>query len=101
MPNGGRRTGAGRPKGSKAKHTIEGEAFRAALIAAVLKEKAPVIRALLDKAIGGDIPAIKEINDRVLGKSSESLDLTSKGKALKMPTVIKVVQLKPKREDAE
>ena len=100
MQNGGRRPGAGRPKGSKAKHTIQGEAYRAALIAAVLKEKAPVIRALIDRAIKGDIPAIKEINDRVLGRSTESIDLTSKGKALKpAPTIIKVIQ--PTAKDAE
>lgn len=100
MPNGGRRPGAGRPKGSKAKHTIEGEAYRAALIAAVLKEKAPLIRALIDRAIKGDVPAIKEIHDRVLGRPSESIDLTSKGKQLKAaPTVIKVIQ--PTRKDAE
>ena len=100
MPNGGKRPGAGRPKGSKAKHTIEGEAFRVALIAAVLKEKAPIIRALLDKAIGGDVPALKEINDRVLGKSKESLDLTSKGNEIQMPTLIKVIELPTKPKDA-
>jgi hypothetical protein len=100
MLNGGRRSGAGRPKGSKAKHTIQGEAFRVALIAAVLKEKAPLIRALIDKAKGGDIPALKEINDRVLGKSTESIDLTSKGNELKMPTLIKVVAPNSTTEDA-
>ena len=100
MPNGGRRPGAGRPKGSKAKHTIEGEAYRAALIAAVLKEKAPLIEALIAKARAGDIPALKEINDRVLGKSTESIDLTSKGKELKMPSVIKVVELPAPSQDA-
>lgn len=32
-----------------------------------------VARKLVDKAIEGDIPAIKEINDRVDGKSPQSL----------------------------
>jgi hypothetical protein len=101
MPNGGRRPGAGRPKGSKAKHTIQGEAYRAALISAVLKEKAPLIQALIAKAIGGDVPALKEINDRVLGKSTESIDLTTQGDKLQMPTLIKVVELPTKPKDAE
>lgn len=101
MSNGGRRPGAGRPKGSKAKHTIQGEAYRAALIAAVLKEKAPIIQALIAKAIGGDVPALKEINDRVLGKSTENIDLTTQGDKLQMPTLIKVIELPTKPKDAE
>jgi hypothetical protein len=80
--NGGKRPGAGRPKGSQARHTIQAITFKKALIDAVLKEKKPLIDALVAKAKTGDIPALREIVDRVLGRATESIDLTSGGDKL-------------------
>jgi len=65
MARGGKREGAGR---KKAKHTIQAEAFKAFLIAEVIKEKAPIVEALIAKAKTGDVPALKEVFERVLGK---------------------------------
>src|SRR3972149_9430326 len=41
---------------------------------------------LIAQALRGNLIAIKEINDRVLGKPKESLDLTSGGQSLIRPT---------------
>lgn len=65
MARGGKREGAGR---KKAKHTIQAEAFKAFLIAEVVKDKKPIVEALIAKAKSGDVPALKEVFERVLGK---------------------------------
>jgi hypothetical protein len=65
MARGGKREGAGR---KKAQHTIQAEAFKAFLIAEVIKEKQPIVEALIAKAKSGDVPALKEVFERVLGK---------------------------------
>ncbi len=39
-----------------------------------------------------NIPAIKEYLDRQMGKSKESIDLTSKGKQLAMPVLVKFME---------
>jgi hypothetical protein len=65
MAKGGKRPGAGRKKAS---HTIQAEAFKAFLIAEVIKEKQPIVAALIAKAKSGDVPALKEVFERVLGK---------------------------------
>lgn len=65
MTRGGKREGAGRKKAS---HTIQAEAFKAYLIAKVIKEKEPIVQALIAKAKTGDVPALKEVFERVLGK---------------------------------
>lgn len=36
-----------------------------------------IARKLVDKAAEGDVPAIKEINDRVDGKAHQSIDMTA------------------------
>ena len=72
MPKGGFRPGAGR---KKAPHTIEAEAYRKRLIERVLEEKDPIITALIMKAKKGDVMALKEINDRVLGKAHQQVGL--------------------------
>lgn len=36
-----------------------------------------IARKLVDKATEGDVPAIKEINDRVDGKAHQSIDMTA------------------------
>lgn len=42
------------------------------ILADVLPELAPVLK---EKALTGDVPAIKEIHDRIMGKSKETKDL--------------------------
>ena len=79
MPRGGARPGAGRKKEQR---TIQSEKLREYLIEQVIKEKSPIIKALIKKAKGGDTGAIKEILDRALGKAKESLDLTSGGEKI-------------------
>ena len=72
MAKGGYRPNAGRPK---AQHTIQAEALKAYLIEQVVAEKEPLISALIKKAKSGDVPALKEVFERVLGKVKESLDV--------------------------
>jgi len=74
MPkNGGKRPGAGRKKGSKAAHTIEAEIYRQYIIKRVIKEKAPIVAAMIKKAKKGDVMAFKELNDRALGKAMQPI----------------------------
>lgn len=74
--NGGKRPGAGRKKGAA---SLAAEKYREFLVAEVAKKKGPLVKALIEKGLTGDIPALKEIHDRALGKSKESLDITTKG----------------------
>jgi len=53
-------------------------------LAESLPEISPV---LIAKAIGGDISAIKEINDRVIGRAQNNIDLTTKGESLNQALV--------------
>lgn len=75
MTHGGRRIGAGKPKGYKAPHTITAEASKARLIEMASLAIEPIARALIAKAEQGDVPAIKELFDRAWGKSKESVDM--------------------------
>lgn len=68
--NGGKRIGAGRKKAS---HTIAAEEAKKVLIAAVVKEMKPLVEALLAKAKGGDVHALKEVFDRTWGKSVQQI----------------------------
>jgi len=43
---------------------------------------------LIAKALEGDVPAIKEIHDRVMDKAKQSTDVTSDGKALQGNTIV-------------
>ena len=52
MARGGKRPGAGRPKGSKEKHTLEKEEARAALRAMVTAQLAPLVDAQVKNALG-------------------------------------------------
>lgn len=76
MPKGGPGRGQGRKKGSK---SLASEAYRQFLIKEVSKEKGPIVAALIEKAKRGDVLALREINDRVLGRATEHVDLTSGG----------------------
>src|ERR1017187_8734733 len=70
MPKGGARQGAGRKKAS---HTIAAEALRAYWVAEYIKRKAEIVKATLDKAASGDVPAIKEANERAMGRVPQPL----------------------------
>lgn len=52
MPRGGKRPGAGRPKGSKDKGTLEKEALRELLRARVAQAMTPLVEAQIANAIG-------------------------------------------------
>jgi hypothetical protein len=73
MQNGGKRQGAGRPKGAVSGHTKEVLIFKEELIRRVLAEKGPIIEALIKKVKTGDVQALREINDRLLGKPHQQL----------------------------
>ncbi len=48
-----------------------------------LKEALPLISPILiAKAMEGDMQAIKEVNDRAMGKSQQSVDVTTDGESL-------------------
>ena len=66
----------GRPKGSKARHTLEASALRAYIVQEVVKRKKKLVKAMIDKAVKGDIIAIREALDRTLGKAKEQVDIT-------------------------
>jgi hypothetical protein len=56
-------------KGYKSPHNIEAIAFKQDLIKKTLARKGKINDALLNKAETGDIPAIREVNDRVMGST--------------------------------
>jgi len=72
MALGGARPGAGRKKGFAA---IQSEKLREFLVEQVLKEKGPIIKALVEKAKSGDTQAIKEVLERTIGKVKDQGDL--------------------------
>lgn len=69
MAHGGARQGAGRKKG------LDAEAYRKALLDEIAKNKEPLAIALVAKGLTGDVPALKEINERALGKVKDNLDV--------------------------
>lgn len=86
MAKGGARPGAGRPKGSVAKSTLEATVLKAKLIAAYSEKADEINEALVAKALTGDVPAIKEIHDRAYGKAPQAVEMTGKdGESLTTP----------------
>lgn len=73
MARAGQNHKGGRPKGSKAAHTITAEAGKALLIKMYLENIVPINEALLKKAREGDMQAIKELHDRVYNKAAQPL----------------------------
>ncbi len=69
----------GRPKGSKSPVTLKVEAARQVLIDAYIANIKPINEALIAKAKEGDIAAIKELHDRVYGKSIQPVEGSIKG----------------------
>lgn len=60
-------------------------------LAAALPQIEPVI---IEKAVKGDMSAVKEIHDRVMGKSEQKTDITSGGEAIQ-PVLVKFLNGKP------
>ena len=60
----------GRPK---AAHTIQAEKAKATLIREYIRNIKPINKALIKKAKEGDIQAIRELHDRVYGKSPQAI----------------------------
>lgn len=82
MPKGIKGFQKGNHARKKAPHTIQAEAFKKYLIEQVIKEAKPIVQALIAKGKQGDVQALKEIFDRILGRSKENLDITSLGEQL-------------------
>lgn len=53
-----------------------------------------IMDALVAKAKTGDVPAIKELFDRTLGKPAQSLDVTSKGEKIDNSDEVKKLSTK-------
>lgn len=68
----------GRPKGAIAKSTREAIELRNFYVEKAREHAEPIATALIEKAVTGDVSAIKEFNDRAFGKAPQSIDLTSK-----------------------
>ena len=71
MAKGGKRPGAGRPKGSKDPNTLRAELFRSALIDKAIEEQEALFKALFRQAKLGNVPALKELFERVMGKAPQ------------------------------
>lgn len=84
MGSGGKRKGAGKPKGYKAPHTLETQELKKKLIELFGKDAEKVYKALITKAKTGDIQAIRELLDRVWGKSPQQIDTPDIENALRI-----------------
>jgi|SRR5579864_6446026 len=92
MPKGGKQPGAGRPKGSVAKHTLETQELRKRLIQAASEQWEAIIFSLIDNAIAGNTIAQRELLDRVLGKSIQPLaSADDQGNLLPFQIIVKQV----------
>jgi hypothetical protein len=95
----------GNPGGGRPKDTPELKLMKKAareIIAEykqALAEALPMIQpVLVAKALEGDIPAIKEVHDRVMDKAKQATDITSGGEALS-PVLIKFIDGDNKPKD--
>src|SRR5215813_11909968 len=79
MTKGGKRLGAGRPKGTLASHTVLAQEMRKALIEAAAEEWGPIIKSLIQLAKRGEVYAIRELLDRIFGKATAQLELSGPG----------------------
>lgn len=98
---GGKQPGAGRPKGSKASHTLEASKARQYVIERVVSEMEPILTAQIDSAKGlwmeeldsdgvrkriyrkaPDTRAVEYLVDQTIGRASQAIDVTSKGESV-------------------
>lgn len=75
MASGGKRIGAGKPKGYKHHRTIEKQVAAQTLEDMLRPHQADVADALVKKAKSGDTGAIKEYHERLLGKVKEKVEV--------------------------
>lgn len=75
MARGGARPNPGPKKGQKFKKTLEQEAKIRTLEEMLRPHQAKVATALVKKAKTGDVGAIKEYHERLIGKVREKIDL--------------------------
>lgn len=71
---GGKRPGAGRPKGSKGGHTLQAEKAREYIIRRVISDLEPIMDALIARAKNGEVTAAKDLLDRAFGKPKETVE---------------------------
>lgn len=74
MTNGGKRKGAGRPKGALANHTLVAQEMRKRLIEAAAVHWDDIIKGLIFAAKHQDVYAIRELFDRIFGKATQPLE---------------------------
>lgn len=72
----------GKVKGSKNKKTLKQEEALKFIQDKIRAELSPIIDALIAKCKDKDMPAIREALDRLVGRSKENLDITSKGEQI-------------------
>jgi hypothetical protein len=65
----------GRPKGSIAKSTKEAIELKNMYVELARERGLPIAEALIEKALTGDVSAIKEFNDRAFGKASQPMEI--------------------------
>lgn len=78
-----------RENGKKGGRPIDpaSEHFRSVLLKLAKEHAEELANALITKALSGDVPALKEVNDRVLGKAKQDLDVTSNGNSITLSTL--------------
>jgi len=83
-PQNGRK--GGRPKGSVGNHTLQAQQAKIRLIEMYKVASESINLVLIEKALKGDILAIKELHERVWGKAYQAgeIDVTSQGKPLSL-----------------
>lgn len=85
--HGGKRPRAGRKIGSLASHTLAAQEIRCYLIGEVIKEMRPIIKALIKKAKEGDVPALREVLERTLGRVKDQYDTNEESKAQELKKI--------------
>lgn len=80
MARAGTNHKGGRPKGKLAKSTLEALEVKNLYIEKAREYALPILQALVRKARKGDVPAIKEFNDRAFGKAPQAVTGPDGGK---------------------
>ena len=92
----GNKCGTGNP------HLKKVRQLRSALLKAVTgKDLREIIKALVEKAKAGDVLAAREIFDRALGKSKQSIDIDQAGGGMGFAVYMGSEIVKPPSEEGE
>lgn len=75
MANPHPKPGPGRPKGSKASHTLVAEQARAYIIKRVKRDLKPIVDKAIEQAKTGDRAAREWLSDRAFGRPKETVEL--------------------------